>query len=489
MKKLFLLLLLLILTNGIGYCSYNEPLVGVCNNKNQCGAINLKGEVKIPFIYSWLKFDPATSENTFIAAMPKNGIFDTNLDNDKYGIIDKTGKVLVDFKYDYIFDDEKKENMYKVKIADKTGYIDTNGNAIVPVKFKRIGAFTDDLAPATINNLDWGYVNKKGETVIPFEYNKALPFKNGYAVVFKNGKCGVIDKTGKIVVDIKYEHINGELTAGMFAVKSNGKYGFVDINGKVVIPFKYWSINAYKLFKEGLAAVATSSGHWGFINNKGETIVPFKYSSVKYFENGYAEVQKGNTWIKVDKTGNEVLLDDEPLPQDLKNALKQYNSYTLRDGVYFVRKQDREGVLGRNGHVIVPAEYNSVYSPRYGIFKASYSSDEKYAFYDINGKKVANVNCRFSDVLDNDLIQISTTRKKPTSSAYMIYDLDEGVIDTNGNKVIPNIYDRLEYYKSGVFIVTKNGKIALLDRNGKVLIPFGKYDSICTHNGVFSKDY
>lgn len=492
MKRLVYLMLLLFFTSSIGYCantSNNDLLIGVCNNKNQCGAINLNGEVKIPFIYSWLEFDPATSNNYFIAAKPKNGNFDQILDNDKYGIIDKTGKVLVDFKYDYIFDNEKNLNVYKVKIGDKTGYIDIKGNVIVPIKFNQINLFNENLAPATINGLDWGYINQKGETIIPFKYTKAKSFKNGYAVVCNDDKCGIIDKTGRIVIDIKYEQVNDELTMGMFAVKQNGKFGFIDTNGKTVIPFKYWSINAYKLFNEGLAAVATGPNHWGFIDNKGKTIVPLKYSWAKYFENGYAEVKKDNSLIKVDRNGNEVSLQDEQLPKELKDNLKQYDSYTLRENVYFVKKKSREGILDRNGKIIVPAEYISVYSRRYGIYKAEYPSDEKYAFYDMNGKRVANVNCKFADVLDKDLIQISTIRKKPTSNAYMIYNIDEGVIDTKGNTVIPNIYDRLEYFRSEVFIVTKDGKIALLNKNGKILIPFGKYSAICTKSGVFSKDY
>ncbi|MBR2526442.1 WG repeat-containing protein [bacterium] len=492
MKKLIYVITLLLLSVNIGYCSNEDLLVGVCNDKNQCGAVNLKGEVKIPFLYSWLQFNPAAGNNIFIAAKPKNGHFDMNLDNDKYGIIDKTGKVLVDFKYDYIFDDEKKSGLYQVKIGDNTGYIDIKGNVAVPVKFKRIGMFSENLAPATINNLDWGYINKKGETVIPFKYTKASPFKNGYAVVCKDDKCGVIDKTGKVVVDIKYEHVNNELTMGLFAVKSNGKYGFVDTNGKTVVPFKYWSINAYNLFSNGLAAVAISPNHWGFIDNNGKTVIPLKYSDVRYFENGYASVKKDKNWIKIDKSGNEISLQDEPLSQELKNQLKLYDSYNLRDNVYYVEKANKSGILDKNGKVIVPAEFNSVYSPMYGVFKATYSSSDKYAFFGVNGKKLLNVKSAYADVIDSDLIHLSIMRKKPVSNAYMIYDLDEGAVDMNGNTIVPNIYDRLEYYRNdgnGVFIVTKNGKISLLDKKGKTIIPFGKYDAICTHNGVFSKDY
>ncbi len=496
MKKIICFVILMLLTSSVGFCSdntSNEFLVGVCNRQNRCGVVNLNNEIKIPFLYSWIQFNPGTinSKNALVAAKPKNWQLEFNLDSSKYGIIDKNGKVLVDFKYDYIFDDEyyNLKNFYKVQLGGQEGFINTQGEVLVPIKFKQISGFMENLSAATIDGINWGYIDKTGKMVIPADYTEANTFKNGYAVVCKDYKCGVIDKNGKIVVDIKYEHVNNEITRGLFAVKSNGKYGFVDTNGKTVIPFKYWSINAYNLFSEGLAAVATSRDHWGFIDDKGKTVIPFKYSDVRFFKNGYASVKKGDKWIKTDKTGKEISLQDEMLPQMLKDNLKLYDSYNFVDDVYFVKNKNNTGVLDKTGKIIVPAKYSFVYSPRYGLFQAESSSGEGYDFYDLNGNKVVSVKCKFADIEDKDLIHISTKRMKPTSNLYVIYNIDEGVIGTNGKMIIPNIYDRLEYYKNGVFIVTKDGKIALLDRNGKTLIPFGKYSAICTQNGVFSKDY
>lgn len=60
------------------------------------------------------------------------------------------------------------------------------------------------MAVVVINNR-YGYINKKGDLVIPFNYDKAKPFENGFAYVEKNGKSGYIDKNGKIVVPLEYD--------------------------------------------------------------------------------------------------------------------------------------------------------------------------------------------------------------------------------------------------------------------------------------------
>ena len=110
-------------------------------------------------------------------------------------------------------------------------------------------------------------------------------------------------------------------------------------------------------------------------------------------------------------------------------------------------------------------------------------------FYDKEGKLITKKVYDYATSTGDGYIQVSLMRKKPTSNEYTIYDLDEGLINNKGEVIIPLIYDRLEYYKNGYFIVTKDSKIKLLDINGKTLIDFDKYEAFCTKHGVFSKYY
>lgn len=84
----------------------------------------------------------------------------------------------------------------------------------------------------------WGFVNEKGEEVIPLRYDGAADFHNGIVRVKLKRKWGSINEHGKIVVPIRYDE-EEVFKEGLSRVKRGSKYGFVDTTGKEVIPIKY----------------------------------------------------------------------------------------------------------------------------------------------------------------------------------------------------------------------------------------------------------
>ncbi|EAK1349894.1 WG repeat-containing protein, partial [Campylobacter coli] len=53
-----------------------------------------------------------------------------------------------------------------------------------------------------------------------------------------NGKWGFIDKSGKIVIEPKFDGV-GNFSEGLAGVELNGKWGFIDKSGKIVIEPKF----------------------------------------------------------------------------------------------------------------------------------------------------------------------------------------------------------------------------------------------------------
>ena len=68
----------------------------------------------------------------------------------------------------------------------------------------------DQCEPIRCVNLGekYGYINSKGQIVIPLVYDYAYTFEDGYARVKKDGKYGFIDENGNIAIDIKYDYVN-----------------------------------------------------------------------------------------------------------------------------------------------------------------------------------------------------------------------------------------------------------------------------------------
>jgi hypothetical protein len=56
---------------------------------------------------------------------------------------------------------------------------------------------------AVAKNGEWGFINEKCETVIPFCYDVVGSFSEGLAAVYLNGHWAYIDETGKEVITLK----------------------------------------------------------------------------------------------------------------------------------------------------------------------------------------------------------------------------------------------------------------------------------------------
>lgn len=209
----------------------------------------------------------------------------------KWGVIDKTGKVVIPIIYDY-------------------GKLSFNG-------------FSDGYicVESDISPYKYGYLDKTGKLSVPFKYRNAYSFHEGLAQVqdYDSYRWGYIDKTGKEIISLKYDHV-GNFFEGLATVNLNEKYGFVDKTGKEVVPLKY---DYAKRFSEGLAVVAMNvgfshdgnyGGEWGFIDKSGKEIIPLKYDMAESFSEGLAAVFTGiNPYGKeerigfIDKTGKIVI--------------------------------------------------------------------------------------------------------------------------------------------------------------------------------------
>jgi hypothetical protein len=90
----------------------------------------------------------------------------------------------------------------------------------------------------------WGYLNDKGETVIPFAYDISGNEKigaeyytaemlylchEGYIPVRQGEKWGIYNKNGEPVVPMQYEGIS-QVNDGKCFVKMDGKWGLLEVS-------------------------------------------------------------------------------------------------------------------------------------------------------------------------------------------------------------------------------------------------------------------
>ena len=93
------------------------------------------------------------------------------------------------------------------------GYMDLQGNIVIPQQFGYCAAFSDGLAcvqeliPSKHAIGKCGFIDRTGKLVIPYQYDMASGFKNNYCVVSIDDKYGVIDKNGYYIVPLEYDEI------------------------------------------------------------------------------------------------------------------------------------------------------------------------------------------------------------------------------------------------------------------------------------------
>jgi hypothetical protein len=258
------------------------------------GYIDKKGNIVIE-----CKFDDA---NDF----SDNGLAVVGKD-DKYGYINTTGKFVIDIEFDDA-SDFYDSGIAKVKKGDKKFYIDEDGRTL---PFDEVRLPSKNGLSAVRKGTKWGFINLKRKVVIDFQFDGVTDFSDdGLAGVNKDGKRGYIDITGNPVIDFKFEQVWG-FNKGYGTVLKGNKLGVVDKTGKFVVDCVYDGINYFPA--DGLTPVMIGK-KWGFIDINGKQVVDCQYDEVKYFTSGVCPVRKGNKWGYIDATGNVVvaLQFDEP---------------------------------------------------------------------------------------------------------------------------------------------------------------------------------
>lgn len=133
-------------------------------------------------------------------------------------------------KYDEVFDDK---SVYTVKLNNKYGFVDRQGKVLIAPRFNGIETKFTEGAMTTWGEKGVGFVNDKGVEIVKPTYNSCRCFKNGLAPVAKKGKWGFIDKTGNEVIPLIYDEVDN-FDGKSIKVKLAGKEIKIDAKGKPI---------------------------------------------------------------------------------------------------------------------------------------------------------------------------------------------------------------------------------------------------------------
>lgn len=379
------------------------------------------------------------------------------------------------------------------------GFMNMEGKQIIPCKYEFVGVFKEGLA-MVIQEGKYGFIDKLGNWRIPCKYEGAADFREGRAVVEMDGKYGMIDRNNRLLLPFMYEDI-GEMSEGRIYVSKGDLYGYANENGTLVIPEKFGE--AFD-FADHTAKVEENE-KFGYINRDGAAVIQVIYEELTPFTDSLMLCMVGGRKGLITRNGTVVI---EPIYEQIGD---------FKEGLALIAHGDTVEYININGEVVISKGYKTY--PNFlhkGEFyqgsaivmnkKGKYGkinpfgnvvTDLKYDNLGLGGKFIPFEKEEMWGLMSSSnsiLISPKYESIDVADETYIIARLGDslGVLDPNGNILLPIVFNEIEYLKNGAFVVSENDKYALFVKDKR--ISEAEYDDISLFNDDFvllvkGKDY
>ncbi len=203
---------------------------------------------------------------------------------EKYGVINKEGKVIVDYIYSGIKYD-RDLNRFIVKDNGSYHLLDIKGKRISDIKYENV-SLSQNKTFAYQSNGAWFLSNELGQ-IVDLEAEKIIPGGDGIWLFRQEGMYGLIDQFGKIIMEAKYPLIQQFQDSMAVVMKTKSSWNYINTNGQEVLSF---DLPIAFDFKNGYARIATPEGIV-FLEKSGKLVRDLVYPEMKDFHNGLARFQ------------------------------------------------------------------------------------------------------------------------------------------------------------------------------------------------------
>lgn len=381
-------------------------------------------------------------------------------DNSSWGFKNKAGEIIIPLgKYAFLNPIDE-QGLILAKKGDKSGYIDINENIVIPFIYDDVGVFSKsvNLAPV-IRDGKQGFINRKGEIIIPLEYDAksytTYFYDSGLAILMKGGKYGVIGPKNNIIIPFKYDKIEWSDAHEFFLVTQDKNIANFSLDGEKIIEY-----NDYEIV----------SNHFYYGKKSSHKNLPILIQT-KTDQNILNDIK-----INIDyMNGNQKVRDSLLLPANIKYAyIDKEGNYIVPWGKYdtanpfglgrkaIVANKGIYGLINEYGKHLLPLEYDFIEHP-------SQYSNYADIFVATKGKEVT--------ILDKDanIIPIKNIVSYINWNGNLIVsniDNKKGVVDYYGKQVIPCEYDTLIQNRIPGYIAKKEGMYGYISEKNKIIKPF-----------------
>lgn len=261
-------------------------------------------------------------------------------------------------------------------------------------------------------------------------------YRGGLAAFKLQSHWGLLDVSGNVVLDPAYEYIQ-DFSEGLAEVRASEKSGFIDRTGKLVLPMVYDNARS---FRDGLAP-AQLGDKWGYIDQSGRWVVEPRFADAHAFHQGAALVSEAYGQLQlISRTGALIKVFDGNVDVEGEG----FNEA----GLALLRIKPPAQRLHLDGRSAVLPKGVDLSGPvRDGVAVASlYDGNERHhGLFDIT-TGAWRVAPRWAH-LDHWNGALAIAGKDEAGESW------HGLIDGQGNEVVPAVYRRLERAEeSGLYV-------------------------------------
>ena len=253
--------------------------------------------------------------------------------NGKKGLLNYLGEQIIEPKYEdvYVRKDSLNDFFADVKMKEKWGVIDKKGKILIPIKYSTpIKNVINNNFVFNENNSE-GVMNLNGKIIVPNQYETCQILENGNIICSANSISRFHDKNMKYLNTVigrifYFNNNNNYLIVSNLGTGYYGseRYGLIDFNGKMLTDFKYYYClhdgNYYEYTMPHIESrIVALYDLFGIVNKYGKEITKIEYNNITplsvfdkknnsfiFYKNGYSGIidDNGKELLKVSGTIN-----------------------------------------------------------------------------------------------------------------------------------------------------------------------------------------
>jgi len=301
-------------------------------------------------------------------------------DDYRYGFIDRTGKEIIPLQYSYCNDFENgKAIAWRGK---QCGIIDRNGNTLLPFNYTNISMNAKGAIISSGENYYryYGIIDSACHITVPVKFKNIQHYSDNLFLLFSDDKILVTDISGKVMITLSLVHYYPVCENG-FLYLTLGSYHPQQLLIRQDDKFVFREYDYISIFKFDSVALVERDSKKGLIDRKGNYLVPLiDVDEIEFPKDGIAIIKKNNEFGLADSTGIIVPCGKY---QEMNEFCGDMSLVTSQTVLY--------GYIDRNGTEVIPCIYYKANNFSEGYATVAKEITKSF-FIDKNGDKLENRN-------------------------------------------------------------------------------------------------